>query len=307
MIVPDYLLPFLMNTITKRNIERDPSWVPRPRNAFIIFRCEYSREHSGVAAGATATTPQSDKTLSKRAAEAWKQLPPSERERYKDLANKEKEEHARLNPNYRFRPVKRQPPIRRNSRTTSASSMQQVPPWNPGRRFSAPDISPRLPRPSEPRRSRSVVESYNNIHPPSVHSNFYSFPLPLSIPPDQNLYQNQNQNQHVISTTDTQSGFYTEIGGGQGFFTYPQHADSGRLALGLQFDPAPSIGVGMGMGEGFYYGCSGGYDGNIALGDAVQLGEMMGDYEFGHGHDQGASGSGSDGFFSDTIYSGGGV
>ena len=97
----------------QRNRNRDPSWIPRPRNAFIIFRCEYSREHSQG-----AQDPQSDddstnpivKTLSKRAAEAWKQLPAAERERYKLLADKEREEHARLYPHYRFRPMKRQTP-----------------------------------------------------------------------------------------------------------------------------------------------------------------------------------------------------
>lgn len=93
----------------QRNRNRDPSWIPRPRNAFIIFRCEYSREHAQSAQG-SQNDPDSDtsvKTLSKRAAEAWKQLSASERERYKILADREREEHARLYPNYRFRPMKR--------------------------------------------------------------------------------------------------------------------------------------------------------------------------------------------------------
>ncbi|KAF8553777.1 hypothetical protein OG21DRAFT_1485195 [Imleria badia] len=94
----------------QRNRNRDPSWIPRPRNAFIIFRCEYSREH---AQGAQESQNDEDsnsasvKTLSKRAAEAWKQLPPSEKERYKILADREREEHARLYPHYRFRPMKK--------------------------------------------------------------------------------------------------------------------------------------------------------------------------------------------------------
>jgi len=48
------------------------------------------------------------KTLSKRAAEAWKQLTASDKERYKALAEKEREEHARIYPHYRFRPMRRQ-------------------------------------------------------------------------------------------------------------------------------------------------------------------------------------------------------
>ena len=47
------------------------------------------------------------KTLSKRAAEAWKQLSSSDKERYKGLAEKEREEHARLYPHYRFHPMRR--------------------------------------------------------------------------------------------------------------------------------------------------------------------------------------------------------
>lgn len=95
----------------QRNRNRDPSWIPRPRNAFIIFRCEYSREHSQGAQDAQSDDGASNptvKTLSKRAADAWKLLPAPERERYKVLADKEREEHARLYPHYRFRPMKRQ-------------------------------------------------------------------------------------------------------------------------------------------------------------------------------------------------------
>ena len=94
----------------QRNRNRDPSWIPRPRNAFIIFRCEYSREHAQGAQESQNddTDSTAAKTLSKRAAEAWKQLPATERERYKVLADQEREEHARLYPHYRFRPMKRQ-------------------------------------------------------------------------------------------------------------------------------------------------------------------------------------------------------
>ncbi|KAG1900044.1 high mobility group box domain-containing protein, partial [Suillus fuscotomentosus] len=95
----------------QRNRSRDPSWIPRPRNAFIIFRCEYSRKHSQAAQEgdeeSEAPNPTA-KTLSKRAAEAWKELSASEKDIYKVLADKEREDHARLYPHYRFRPMRRQ-------------------------------------------------------------------------------------------------------------------------------------------------------------------------------------------------------
>jgi hypothetical protein len=133
----------------QRNRSRDPSWIPRPRNAFIIFRCEYSREHSQAAQDGDEQSELPNptaKTLSKRAAEAWKQLSASEKERYKVLAEKEREEHARLYPHYRFRPMRRQVsglrkrpcelPIINSSRSLDSSDEQAAPddtPHNDGR------------------------------------------------------------------------------------------------------------------------------------------------------------------------------
>lgn len=88
----------------------EPAWIARPRNPFIIFRCEYSREHShgdGKCIRGLPGSPPVEKTLSKKAAEAWHQLSPREKNRFKELADKEKEEPTRLYPNYRFKPMKR--------------------------------------------------------------------------------------------------------------------------------------------------------------------------------------------------------
>ncbi|KAF5373119.1 hypothetical protein D9758_001452 [Tetrapyrgos nigripes] len=84
----------------------DPEWVPRPRNAFIIYRCEYTREHSrGGPRG--RNQPHTDKTLSKRAAEAWHDLPAEQKKKFKMLAEQEKLEHAKAYPNYRFKPARK--------------------------------------------------------------------------------------------------------------------------------------------------------------------------------------------------------
>lgn len=89
----------------QRNRERDPSWVPRPPNAFIIFRVEYSRKHA-QANRDRAPTPE--KTLSKRAAEAWKALSAQEKAPYKQRAEQERLDHAEKHPHYRYRPRRRQ-------------------------------------------------------------------------------------------------------------------------------------------------------------------------------------------------------
>ncbi|KAF9453681.1 hypothetical protein P691DRAFT_651203, partial [Macrolepiota fuliginosa MF-IS2] len=79
--------------------------VARPRNAFIIFRCEYSQTHSRQGRRirrppGTSTEP----TLSKRAAIAWSQMTKEEKGPYKLRAEEERNEHARRYPDYRFRP-----------------------------------------------------------------------------------------------------------------------------------------------------------------------------------------------------------
>lgn len=85
----------------------DSLWVARPRNPFIIFRCEYVRRHSRMGRRARGTGAPAEKSLSKRAAEAWHQLSDEEKNHFKALAEDERREHARLYPYYRFRPVKR--------------------------------------------------------------------------------------------------------------------------------------------------------------------------------------------------------
>ena len=104
-----------------RNRQRDPDWVPRPRNAFIIFRCEYSRRHARESNDTSERANRSDKTLSKRAAEEWRCLPAAEREQYKILAEQEKAAHALQNPDYRFKPVRRAPPGVAASRSRSST------------------------------------------------------------------------------------------------------------------------------------------------------------------------------------------
>lgn len=85
----------------------DKNFVSRPRNDFIIFRCEYAKLHSK--AGKRVRRPPGavvGQTLSRRAGDAWRSLPPEDKKRYHELALQEKEEHARMHPNYRFKPNK---------------------------------------------------------------------------------------------------------------------------------------------------------------------------------------------------------
>ncbi|KAF9003829.1 HMG-box, partial [Hymenopellis radicata] len=74
--------------------------VPRPPNAFILFRQEYVRLH------ATQKTLQSN--MSKDAGEAWRALSDEDKQYYKDLAAVEKEKHMAKYPDYMFRPQRKE-------------------------------------------------------------------------------------------------------------------------------------------------------------------------------------------------------
>ncbi|KAL1741367.1 hypothetical protein HDZ31DRAFT_84872 [Schizophyllum fasciatum] len=71
--------------------------IPRPSNAFMIFRRWYAKEHAGEAGRA----------LSRRAGDAWKALDMPDRAVWEDKAETEKQEHARKYPDWRYRPRRR--------------------------------------------------------------------------------------------------------------------------------------------------------------------------------------------------------
>ncbi|KAH8828519.1 hypothetical protein DL96DRAFT_1603573, partial [Flagelloscypha sp. PMI_526] len=130
-------------------------WVPRPRNPFIIFRCEFSKENtrSILEAQGVHVPEHHDKSLSKQ------------------LARKEKEVHARDNPDYKFRPKKR------TSAPTSSHSSPQSSPTSlrgprPKRRIRAP------PFPQNGRRHKFRSPSVNHLPMPSIPSTASTPPLP---------------------------------------------------------------------------------------------------------------------------------
>jgi len=105
----------------------DPEWAPRPRNAFIIYRCDFTREHSRDGPKGR-NQPHTDKSLSKRAGEAWRRLSAEERNRYQDMAEDEKKRHAELYPNYHFRPARKTGSSKgsKSRRARSSASMPYV-------------------------------------------------------------------------------------------------------------------------------------------------------------------------------------
>ncbi|KAH9890534.1 hypothetical protein C8Q73DRAFT_792979 [Cubamyces lactineus] len=97
--------PYHNPTSTRRyKLKRqlDPSWAPRPPNAFILFRRDYVEKHKGE----NSVSDPKEKTLSKRAGDAWKALTADDKKPWFEKAKVEAMKHAAANPNYVYRPKK---------------------------------------------------------------------------------------------------------------------------------------------------------------------------------------------------------
>ncbi|KAG9088586.1 hypothetical protein FRC06_001959 [Ceratobasidium sp. 370] len=87
---------------------RPPGHIPRPRNAFILFRSHY------VAAQLIPSKVENDhRHISKIIGEIWNTLPPAERLIWEQKADVEKEKHHRMYPGYRYKPAKLEGVVKR--------------------------------------------------------------------------------------------------------------------------------------------------------------------------------------------------
>ncbi|KAF4614950.1 hypothetical protein D9613_003326 [Agrocybe pediades] len=155
---------------TAQGKTNDPEKIARPRNEFILFRCDYVAKHQREGKRVRrAPGTEAEKTLSKQAAEAWHQLTPEERLYWKGCANRERNEHARQYPHYRYRPKKSAAGRRRQTRSSPTKGGA---PGSPSKGDSSrpESVSPSLTRESSvadfstttnrlrPRKSTSVPE-----------------------------------------------------------------------------------------------------------------------------------------------------
>ncbi|KAK7058414.1 hypothetical protein VNI00_002048 [Paramarasmius palmivorus] len=99
-------------TTTRRG---DPSRIPRPRNAFMIFRSHTLAQRSLL----PKSVEHDHRHISRIIAHLWSALPEPEKNVYRAQADREKVEHMRKYPNYRFEPTmgkyKRRRNVKRNS------------------------------------------------------------------------------------------------------------------------------------------------------------------------------------------------
>lgn len=93
---PAYIHP---NRQEKCTCKSNPNRIPRPRNAFILFRQKY---HQSVLdeSTETKTNPEVSRELGRR----WRALSRAEHDHWTNLAEEEKQNHAKKYPNYRYTP-----------------------------------------------------------------------------------------------------------------------------------------------------------------------------------------------------------
>lgn len=80
--------------------------IPRPRNAFILFRQHHHRLLIDELTEQGLEIPHNSK-ISKMLGVKWKQLSADEKSHWKKLAEKEKIDHERRYPDYRYKPVRK--------------------------------------------------------------------------------------------------------------------------------------------------------------------------------------------------------
>ncbi|KAJ7153732.1 hypothetical protein C8R46DRAFT_836282, partial [Mycena filopes] len=73
--------------------------IRRPRNAFIIFRCNYLKIKQRVSRSRESVDQS---VISKGASELWRRMDETDREPYFRLAQEEKTTHALRYPHYRY-------------------------------------------------------------------------------------------------------------------------------------------------------------------------------------------------------------
>ncbi|KAL7285841.1 hypothetical protein ACG7TL_000950 [Trametes sanguinea] len=112
--------PRARTTTASRRGAKSADYIPRPRNAFMIFRSEYCMDVK------ESQVEHDHRMISKILGEVWRNLEPERKEHYKQLAAEEKRVHTIKYPNYRFSPQQRtEKPKKRNVKRNGATDKQR--------------------------------------------------------------------------------------------------------------------------------------------------------------------------------------
>ncbi|KAJ8075772.1 hypothetical protein PM082_021402 [Marasmius tenuissimus] len=96
-----------------------PSHIPRPRNAFMIFRSEHCSQSK-----ISRSVEHDHRHISRIIGHLWNKLPEDKKEVYRQKAEREKFEHTMKYPNYRFAPgVRERKPVRRKVKRNGSKDL----------------------------------------------------------------------------------------------------------------------------------------------------------------------------------------
>lgn len=113
---------FLESSSSPPKLTRRGNSVPRPRNAFMIFRSEFSQEKI------QRSVERDNRHISRIIGHCWNQLPEHDKEIWRQRAAQEKLDHAQKYPGYRFTPAsrnKRPKPLKRKVRRNGDEDLRR--------------------------------------------------------------------------------------------------------------------------------------------------------------------------------------
>ncbi|KAF7433094.1 hypothetical protein PC9H_005042 [Pleurotus ostreatus] len=170
-----------------------PKRVPRPANAFMLFRSDFLR--SGTV---PSEVERKQQTLSKLAGKIWESMDEDEKSKWRNKAEKVKDEHRRAHPDYKFTPMRGPARLKARGQTDERGQdrngegwieelrLRYAPPTPPGRplkgrghRKHQPTISPKLEYPPEQLSPMAISPTPS----PSLSSNPSYFPPPVGMLP----------------------------------------------------------------------------------------------------------------------------
>ncbi|KXN87538.1 Repressor ROX1 [Leucoagaricus sp. SymC.cos] len=95
--------------------------IPRPRNAFMLFRSAFHRERR-----LTKAVEKDHRHISRIIGLCWAELSEAEKDVWRQKAELEKQQHALAYPDYRFKPTPRtKPPMKRNVKRNSPKEIER--------------------------------------------------------------------------------------------------------------------------------------------------------------------------------------
>ena len=156
---PDGAQPALESLAKKSHARRQPEGhIPRPRNAFILFRCDFVAQKK-----IPASVEPDHRNISRIVGRIWKAMSEEDRRPWVEEAQREREKHKRLYPQYRYSPsstATAAPSLKekRSHYQKVRESMGVLPAWEVTPRTGSPAQSS-LSKPTQELQPREVLQT----------------------------------------------------------------------------------------------------------------------------------------------------